>query len=487
MVGKNLICILCVIFLIFFASAYFLSAYASEGEDILLGIQSSFSAVAEKVYPSVVSITTVQVKKQRGGIYYIPHSDSFFDDFFGEFFGMQRRGYGFRMPDREFKKVGIGSGVIIDPRGYVLTNHHVVEEAFENEVTVRLADGREMEATVSGSDPRYDVALIKIENKDSEFNSAIVGDSSLVKVGDWAIAIGNPYGFAFDDASPTMTVGVVSALNRSLPGWIGMKRSYTSLIQTDAAINMGNSGGPLVNIKGEVIGINVAIVSTTGGNQGIGFAIPANLCQDVIAEVIEGKEILYSWLGVSVQNLNKELAQYFRYPYTEGVLIIKAIANGPARIGGLRDGDIITYFNELPIKKVDDLLKCVNSSRVGEKITITVYRNEAEVEVDVIMGSKPREIKGHEGMDMLYWRGMKIDNITYEVARELNLPNLKGVVITDIQHNSSAERAGLSAGEIILEINNTPIHSVDDYYAAIYDLEREVLIKTLRGYFVLKE
>ena len=143
--------------------------------------------------------------------------------------------------------------------------------------------------------------------------------------------------------------------------------------------------------------------------------------------------------------------------------------------------------NEKPIKKVDDLLKSVNGSRVGERITITVYRDEMEREIDVIMGSKPREVKRHDDMDMLFWRGMKIDNITYEIARELNLPSLKGVVITDIQHNSSAERAGLSPGEIILEINNSPIHSVDDYYAAIYDLGKEVLVKTLRGYFVLKE
>lgn len=456
-------------------------------DNVLESLQQSFRSVAKKVYPSVVAITTVQVERKKGGIYYVPQNDPFFDGFFGDFYGRKNYGYGYRMPDREFKKVGIGSGVIVDPRGYVLTNYHVVEKALNNMVTVRLSDGRELDAKVSGSDPRYDIALLKIQNGDSNFPAAVLGDSNAIDVGDWAIAIGNPYGFAFDDAHPTMTVGVVSALNRSLPGWIGMKRTYTNLIQTDAAINMGNSGGPLVNIKGEVIGINVAIVSTTGGSQGLGFAIPSNLCQDIITEVVEGKEVLYSWLGVSVQNMNRQLADYFGFPGDGGVLVIKSIPNSPARVGGLRDGDIITMFNNTPIRKVDDLLNAVNRSRVGEKVEITVFRNEVEMIQDVIMGSRPREIEASQSKDALFWRGIKIDNITFEHARELGIPNLKGVVITDVETGSPADRAGLSVGEIIVSINNTPVNNLDDYYSVIYSLTDTALVKTLRGFFVVEE
>jgi Do/DeqQ family serine protease len=451
-------------------------------------IQNSFHAVAQKVYPAVVSINTVYLSSQSNGMYYVPKKDPLFEGFFGESMGRSRNGAGFKMPDREFKKVGIGSGVIIDPSGYILTNHHVVEEAESGKVTVKLADGQEFEGVVKGSDPRYDIALVKI-NTSEALPTALLGDSSDVTIGDWAIAIGNPYAFAFDDASPTMTVGVVGALNRALPGWIGMNRSYTNLIQTDAAINAGNSGGPLVNIKGHVIGINVAIVSTTGANQGIGFAVPSNLCLDLIAEVIEGREVLYSWLGVSVQSLNYELASFFDFPNTNGVLVIKSLENSPAKVAGVRDGDIITFYNDKPVKKVDDLLEAINVTRVGEKITLTIFRNETEKELDIIMGSRPRE-SSKQSMNALNWRGIKVDNITYELARDLNISNLKGVVITDIQPDSPAEKAGLSVGEVITTINQLTIETLEEYYSIVYDFqnfEGDVLVKTLRGYFVLKQ
>lgn len=464
------------------------SSKAQNDTDLSVLLQDSFRKVATVMYPAVVSITTIQIQRQRGGIYYVPQRDPLFEGFFGDFFNQNRGGYGLRMPDREFKKVGIGSGVIIDPRGYILTNYHVVEDAKDNTVTVKLTDGEEYEGTIEGSDPRYDVALIKIHREEA-FPAAVLGDSSQLHIGDWAIAIGNPYAFAFDDASPTMTVGIVSALNRSLPGWVGMKRSYTNLIQTDAAINVGNSGGPLVNIKGEVVGINVAIFSTTGANEGIGFAIPSKLCRDLVAEVIEGKEVLYSWLGVSVQSLNNELAAFFNYPYSNGVLVIRTLPNSPAAIGGIRDGDIITYFNDRQITKVDDLLNAINSSRVGSKVAITVFRHETEYELDIIMGSRPRDI-AEKGRDVLLWRGMKVDNITYEVSRDLNVSNLKGVVITEIQKGTPADESGLTVGEVLTQINSIPINNLEDYYSAIYDLESfngAVLVKTLRGYFVLKE
>ncbi len=474
---------------IFFLALFIVSASFVDAEIESLSIertQDSFRECAEKVYPTVVAITTVQIADKKDNAYYVPKSDPFFSKFFSDTYN--NGSIQLRIPDREFKKVSVASGVIVDPRGYILTNFHIVEKAEKNKVTVRLSNGKEYEGSVEGTDPRYDIAMVKIDAGD-DLPAAVLGDSASVRVGDWAIAIGNPYGFAFDDAQPTMTVGVVSAVNRSLPSWIGMKRSYTNLIQTDAAINEGNSGGPLVNINGEIIGINVAIVSTSGGNQGIGFAIPSNLCQDIIKEVIEGEEIYYSWLGINVQSLNYELAGYFNYPGLDGVLVTSVVKNGPADIGGIREGDIITFFNGTPVRKISDLMKEINNSRVGEKVSLTIFRNEYEQTIDVIMGSRPRGSVTESKSGALFWRGLKVDNVTYEVARELGITDLKGVVVTEVQKNSPAEKSGIMPGEVILKINNTEIKNLDDYYSTVYDLiewDEPILVKTLRGYFVLK-
>ena len=211
------------------------------------------------------------------------------------------------MPDRDYKQVGLGSGVIIDSSGYILTNQHVIDQA--DKIKVTLSDGREFKGEIKGQDARSDLAVIKIVAKD--LPAVELGNSEKLRIGEWVVAIGNPFGFALEGAEPTVTVGVISALHRSLGKILSRNRDYTDLLQTDAAINPGNSGGPLVNLKGEVVGINVAIFSTSGGYQGIGFAIPINAAKRIISQLIAGKEVLYGWLGITIQDLTEDMAKYF--------------------------------------------------------------------------------------------------------------------------------------------------------------------------------
>jgi len=289
--------------------------------------------VANIAGKAVVSISTEHTQKLRGGgrrFFRTPFRSSpfsedesfrrFFDDFFGE------------MPDREYKQMGLGSGVIIDGEGYILTNEHVISDA--DKITVTLPDGREFKGEVKGKDVRSDLAIIKINAKD--LPACALGDSDNLKIGQWVVAVGNPFGFALQNPEPTVTAGVISALHRSI-GRIAPNRDYGDLIQTDAAINPGNSGGPLVNLKGEIVGINVAIFSTSGGYEGVGFAIPINNAKKIISFLKEGKKILYGWLGVTVQDLSEDMAKYFGCPDKNGVLVGKVLENSPAQKAGMKD------------------------------------------------------------------------------------------------------------------------------------------------------
>jgi len=280
--------------------------------------------VANTTGKSVVSVSTEHTTKVGGTKRYYFGSpfgespfgeDDFFRRFFNDFFG--------EMPEREYKQLGLGSGVIIDPEGYILTNEHVIGGA--DKITVTLSDGRELKGEIKGVDQRSDLAIIKINARNLPV--ATLGDSSNLKIGQWVVAIGNPFGFALQNSEPTVTAGVISALHRSLGRGLSQDKDYNDLIQTDAAINPGNSGGPLVNLKGEVVGINVAIFSTSGGYQGIGFAIPVNNAKRVISRLIEGKKILYGWLGVTVQDLTDDLIKHFGLPDKNGALVAKVLEN----------------------------------------------------------------------------------------------------------------------------------------------------------------
>jgi serine protease Do len=343
--------------------------------------EDAFNKVACEVGPAVVSVTVVQVYTYGGRTYYYPYRsyDPFLDEFLREFFESPR----------EYRQSGLGSGVIIDEKGYILTNEHVVNGA--NEIEVTLSDGRKFKGVVKGADPRSDLAVIKIDADNLPI--AKLGDSEKVRVGEWVVAMGNPFGFVMSNPQPTITAGIVSALHRSF-SYTGLDqvKYYGDLIQTDAAINKGNSGGPLVNLRGEVIGINALIYSTTGGYQGIGFAIPINRAKKILEELISGKEIKYGWLGVQVQSLTPELISQFNLSSNKGALIAEVIRNSPADKGGIKQNDIIMKVNNKEIIASDDLVATISHFEVGQKVGIDIVRHGKDVHLEVVIGERPKDI-----------------------------------------------------------------------------------------------
>lgn len=445
--------------------------------------------VANITGKAVVSISTEHTTKIKGGTrrFYFnqPFGGSqfgegdesfrrFFDDFFGE------------MPDREYKQVGLGSGVIIDPEGYILTNEHVTNGA--DKITVTLPDGREFKGEIKGQDSRSDLAVIKINA--SKLPAASLGDSDSLKIGQWVVAIGNPFGFALSNPEPTVTAGVISALHRSLGRTLSGDRDYNDLVQTDAAINPGNSGGPLVNLKGEVVGINVAIFSTTGGYQGIGFAIPVNTAKRIISRLMEGKKILYGWLGVTVQELNDDLVKYLGLPDKNGVLVANVLENSPAQKAGVKTSDCIKQFDNKPINNVKELLSSVSRAEVGRKVKMVVIREKKELTLDVEIGQRPQNLDEAElaavTQEQEKWKGLEVDGLISKDAKRFRIEEKAGVVVVDVEPNSAADEAGISPGDVILEINKQSVKDVSDYKKITQGLKGGVLVRTSRGYFVLK-
>ncbi len=401
----------------------------------------------------------------------------FFEDFFGE------------MPEREYRQVGLGSGVIIDPEGYILTNEHVISGA--DKISVTLSDGREFQGEITGQDPRSDLAVIKINAHNLPV--AKLGDSAQIKIGQWVVAIGNPFGFALDNPEPTVTVGVISALHRSLGRAISRERDYSDLIQTDAAINPGNSGGPLVDFNGEVIGINVAIFSTSGGYQGVGFAVPINSAKRIITSLIEGKKIVYGWLGVNIQELNDELTGHFGLPDKNGVLVANLLKNGPADKAGMKEGDCIKVFDGKPINNPRDLQDTVGKTPVGRRVKVIVIRDKKETSLTVEVGTRPEDIEtivspgGASMQAARLWRGLSVENINPVNAQKFRIEEQEGVVVKDVVADSPSDQAGILAGDVILEINKQAVRHVQDYQRMTGALKGTVVIRTSRGYFIVKD
>ncbi len=445
----------------------------------IITLEDAFVRVAERAGPAVVSISTETVQKASGREFYFRPfgGDEFFDQFFKEFFG--------EIPKREFKRMGIGSGVIVHTDGFILTNQHVVENA--QKITVTLPDGREFKGEVKGTDPRSDLAIIKINARNLPV--AKLGNSDEVRIGQWSIAIGNPFGFAIDNPKPTVTVGVISALGRTLPRTGRRDRLYTGLIQTDAAINPGNSGGPLVNIKGEVIGINVAIFTTSGGHEGVGFAIPINTAKAVLENLIEGKKVVYGWLGINIQDLDEDLKEFFGLPDKEGVIVAQVLADTPAEKAGMKEGDVIITYEGEKVKDTNDLLVKVGHTPVGKKVKLGILRDKKVVTLEIVVAERPSEIETakatRSGIDK--WRGLEVEGITPEMAKRLGLDISRGVVIVRVEEGSPAEEAGLREGDIILSIDQQPIRDLKDYENAINLVKGDCLVRTQRGYAVLKE
>ncbi len=452
--------------------------------------ESAISNVATMVGSAVVSISTETVEKpqQYSRRYSSPFGqgvpeDEFFRKFFGDFFG--------QMPEREFRSMGLGSGVIIDSSGYILTNEHVVRDA--DKLTVKLSDGREFKAKVKGSDPRADLAVIKIDANNLPVVS--LGDSDNLKIGQWVVAIGNPFGFALDNPEPTVTVGVVSALHRSLGRSFGRGKDYSDLIQTDAAINPGNSGGPLVNLSGEIIGINVAIFSTSGGYEGIGFAIPVNSAKRIVSKLIKGEEIEYGWLGITIQNIDQKLADYLKLETKEGVLVVNVLKDSPAQIAGIKSSDVIIEFASKKIKNTNELLKIVGQVPVGTKINIVILRDKKMQTFQVTVGKRPSEEKlvsneplGQEEEEAVSqkWRGLSVKDLNESLVGRYNIsPDTKGVIVAEVEPGSVADEAGILAGDVIAELNKQKVSNTADFNRIKEAVSGDCLVKTLRGYFVI--
>ncbi|MFC1621226.1 Do family serine endopeptidase [Candidatus Omnitrophota bacterium] len=451
-----------------------------------LNLQDSFVKVSREVGPAVVSISIEQIEHYQTRYYPLAEfQDDFFKDFFDDFF--------MAGPDRELKRAGLGSGVIIDKEGYILTNEHVVGSA--DKITVTLPDGREFEGQLTGSDVHSDLAVVKIEPR-GDLPVARLGDSDSVQIGHWAIAIGNPFAFAVKNPEPTVTVGVISALGRSLPRTDKRVREYSDLIQTDAAINPGNSGGPLVNIHGEVIGINVAIFTLSGGSEGIGFAVPVNTAKRIMEDLKQGRKILYGWLGVIIQDVDSSLAEYFGLDSKFGVLISRILENSPAEEAGLRPGDIVASFDDEKVRNTQDLIRMVLKKNIGEKAKLGIIRKREIYSFEVEIGQRPDERTAltqsgekakTEPIDGKFWRGLEVSEITPEMASRFKLSTGVGVIVVDVKAGSPAEESGMRSGDVIYEINRMRIKSLKDYRDAIRGVSGDVLVGTYRGYVVVKE
>ncbi|MCF7874105.1 MAG: Do family serine endopeptidase [Candidatus Omnitrophica bacterium] len=438
--------------------------------------------VAEDVGKSVVSISSV-IKEKIGGQFYFGSpfegdKNDPFQRFFEDFFQSP--------PQREYKRMGLGSGLIIKEDGYILTNAHVVSKA--TDIKVKLADGREFNAEIAGSDPKSDLAVIKIDS--DNLPAANLGDSSKLKIGNWVIAVGNPFGFAIENPEPTITVGVVSALKRYLPA-LGVRRiGYDNLIQTDAAINPGNSGGPLVNLEGDVVGINVAILTRTGGYQGLGFAIPVNKAKRIMDKLIKGQEVLYGWLGVSIQDLNQDLRNYFNIKKKEGVIVVKVYKDSPAQESGLKEGDLILTYNNKSIKTTRDLVRMVTETEVGQKASLLILRGGKEKRINIKIGKRPKdfsEVKKSTAKGEASFRGMSVKNITPYLRQQLGLEQEEAVVVVELEDGSVAQASGLQEGDLIKEIENKEIKNIRDFKEVTSSVKGSCLVKTNRGYIVLKK
>jgi len=432
------------------------SGTAAKGPDskaMIHALEDAFASVADRVTPSVVNVSVKPKKAPPGEGGPAPEGEQRFREFFGQEFY-----------DRFFKRCApreetraAGSGVIVDARGYILTNAHVVESAAD--IEVRLSDDRKFAATLVGSDPKTDLAVVKIDPGAAALPPALLGDSDKLRIGQWAIAIGNPFGL-----DRTVTVGIISATGRTRVG----VATYEAFIQTDASINPGNSGGPLLNIDGRVIGINTAIVSS---GQGIGFAIPINMAREVMIQLIANGRVVRGWLGIAIQDLTDELAAGFGISSKSGVLVADVMKDGPAEAGGMKPGDVIVELGGAPIKEVTELQRRVAAIPPGRPTALTVLRDRKPTKLTVKIGEQPgeetvvaAEPKG-EGL------GVTVESLSEEMAQVYGLRGRTGVVVTGVASGGAAEAAGIKEGDVLLEVNRRRVGSVEEFKSAVAALK----------------
>ena len=410
---------------------------------LLHALEEAFTTVADRVTPAVVNVSTVPRKQSA------EETPERFREFFGEEFYERF----FRRRPREEARAS-GSGVLVDPRGYVLTNNHVIENA--QDITVRLSDGRKFTAKLVGRDPKTDLAVLKVDAP-ALLPVAELGDSDQLRVGQWAIAIGNPFGL-----DRTVTVGIVSATARNRVG----VATYENFIQTDASINPGNSGGPLLNLDGKVIGINTAIVAA---GQGIGFSIPINQAKEVMRQLIASGRVVRGWLGIAIQDVTDELAGTFGVK--EGVLVAEVMKGGPAEAAGVRQGDVIVELNGAPIKEVPELQRRVAAVAPGQPVKLKVIRDRKPVTLAVTVSEMPGDEPVLAGApDDESW-GLSVEPLTGEAALQLNLGISGGLLVTDVVAGSPGDRAGLRRGDVIVELGKKPVADPPALYRTLAQLK----------------
>jgi serine protease Do len=438
-------------------------AHAQNAADPLAG-QQVFVSLAERLMPATVNISTTTAPKKKMRQVHPFQGDERFRDFFGDDFFDK---FFDQMPQSEMPSKSLGSGFIIDREGYIITNNHVIEGA--DEIKVKLSDKEEFDATIVGRDKKTDIALIKITPPPG-LPVVTLGDSEAHKVGEWVMAIGNPFGL-----DQTVTVGIVSAKWRKL----GMG-PYEDFIQTDAAINQGNSGGPLFNTRGEVVGVNTAIFSTSGGNIGIGFATPINLAKNVVRQLKEKGRVVRGWLGVIVQTVTPDLAKSFGLEQKEGALVADIDLKGPAAKAGIKKGDIIIAFNGTPIREMDQLPLLVAQTPVGSKGELTIIRDGKKISKTVEIGElqdeegvAPAEETGSDDL------GMELADMTEALARRYDIEETAGVLVTYVEPNSPAAEAGVRPGDIITQVNRKDIADLEEYNKTVSEVRKEKKNKLL--------
>ena len=425
----------------------------------LEGRPPSFATIAKRTMPAVVNISTTSQRSGRGG------SNDPIEEFFNRFFG--------ESTPKENSQRSLGSGILISKDGEILTNYHVIRNA--DTIKAKLADQTEYEGRLVGKDDRTDLALIKIRRSGGNMPFARLGSSSQLEVGDWVMAIGNPFGLEH-----TVTAGIVSAKGRVIGAG-----PYDNFIQTDASINPGNSGGPLINALGEVVGVNSAIFSQSGGNIGIGFAIPIDLAKKVVEQLRKNGRVIRGWLGIRAQDVSPQLASSLGLTRSGEMSLVTEVAdNSPAAEAGVKIGDIIVEYNGKSVPRSQDFPLLVADTLPGQKATLKIIRDKREQTVPVKIGELPDDSdtgQPTEARDPEV--GVRVQRITPEAARRLGLSSTKGVLVMEVQPGSPADQVGLEPADVIREVNQRPVNNVRDFELAVRQGRRgdRILLLVQRG------
>jgi serine protease Do len=417
------------------------------GSSQVIGFPRSFAELAEKVTPAVVNISSTSTVKVPGNPFrHFFGSDD--DNNLGDLFKQFHQD----LPDREMKQQSLGSGFIISKDGFIITNNHMVDGS--SEIKVKISDGRELKAKVVGRDPKTDLALLKISSVFENLPVLTLGDSEKMRVGDWVISVGNPFGLEH-----TVTQGIISATGRVIGSG-----PYDNFLQTDAPINPGNSGGPLINLRGEVIGINTAIFS---GGQGIGFAIPSSLAKTVVTQLKQKGKVVRGWIGVSIQSVTPEIAKSFGLTGTRGALVGDVLPNGPADKAGIKQGDVIISFGGHQVKNANDLPRMAAEAPVGKSVVVIVKRDAKDLPFTLKVEELREEKIAIPAESSVQGLGMKVDSLTDQLRAQAGIEELSGIVVVEIEPGGRADEAGVRPGDVIKEVNRKLVRDLPGYQAAL--------------------